>query len=95
MKIIIDMRGVDEDRDGEIMSYVSLPRVNWVVRLLKCGVELNGEPEYLLQPRYMKKKLGRIFNPLYDLYFEEGVELDRKEFTARFPEIGKSVVIDL
>jgi hypothetical protein len=95
MKIVIDMRGIDEDRDGEILSYVSLPRVNWVVQLLKYGVSLNGEAEYLLQPRRMKKKLGRIFNRLYDLYFEEGEELNRKEFTGRFPGIGKPVVLDL
>jgi len=95
MKIIIDMRSVDEDRDGEILSYVLLPRVNWVVQLLKYGVELNGKPEYLLQPRRMKKNLGRIFNRLYDLYFEESEELDRKEFTGLFPGTGKPVVLNL
>jgi len=95
MKIIIDMRGVDEDRDGEILSYVLLPRVNWVVQLLKYGLELAGKAEFLLQPRRIKKSLGRIFNRLYDIYFEEGKELDRKEFIGHFPKTGKTVVLDL
>jgi hypothetical protein len=96
MKIVIDMRGADEDGDGEILCYVLLPRVDRVVQFLKYGVGLKeGEPEYLLQPRHMKKKLGRISNRLYDLYFEEGKELDRKEFTSRFPGIGKHVILDI
>jgi hypothetical protein len=99
MKIVIDMRGPnmdDIDGGGEILSYVLLPRVDWVVQLLKYGVKLNkGEPEYLLQPRRMKKELGRTFYRLYDLYFEEGKELDRKEFTSRFPGIGKHVILDI
>ena len=94
MKIIIDMCGVDEDRDGEILSYVLLPRVNWVVQLLKYAVGLNGKPEYLLQPRRIKKNMWRTFERLCDLY-EKGEELDRKEFTGRFPGIGKTVVLDL
>lgn len=95
MKIIIDMRGVDEDKDGEILSYVLLPRVNWVVQLLKYGVEVGGKPEFLLQPRRMKKKLSRTFNRLYDLYLKEGEETDRQEFTRRFPGIGLPMPLDL
>jgi len=94
MKIIIDMRGVDEDRDGEIMSYVVLPRVNWVVQLLKYGVGVFGQCNFLFKPKCIKKDLKRTFDHLYDIY-EEGKERDRKEFISRFPGSGEAVVLTL
>jgi len=95
MKIIIDMCGVDEDRDGEIMSYVVLLKVNWVVQLLKYGVGVSGQCNFLFKPKRMKKDLKRTFDHLYDLYSEESEEIDRKEFISRFPGTGEAVVLTL
>ena len=95
MKIVIDMVGLEEDKDGEILSYVIFPRNNLVVQLLKHGIGFFGNCHFLLKPKRIKKDMRRTFNRLYDLYSEEGEEIDRKEFISRFPGTGEAVVLAL
>jgi hypothetical protein len=94
MTIIIEMCGVEEDKGGELLSYLLIPKTAWVIRLLKAfGVALDDGNEQLFQPR-RAKNLGRLLERMYDAY-EKAEDVDRDELLKSFPKTGKNYIIHL
>jgi hypothetical protein len=95
MTIIIEMCGIEEDKDGEILSYLLVPKTAWVIWLLKAfGVALDGGNNQLFQPRRAKNLNRGLLTRIHDAYCK-AEDVDRDELLKSFPKTGNDYIIHL